>query len=110
MIAPREDHETQGRSISPDYLVARINVLSADVKELTTTIARLVLVEERTAVMTSNLERAIRSIEGLDSRMGDIEKRMPEHARTSAWVDRAVWAAAAAFVMYVIISQGVIRP
>ena len=94
--------------MNPDLMDARLAVLHQDVsdvkaalKELTGAITRLALVEERMATAAAAQERAFKSIADTERRLSEIEKRLPEYSRASIWVDRGVWAAAAAAVVYV---------
>lgn len=72
-------------------------------RELSQAIVKLALVEERQAQAMQAMERAFKALERLDQkvdaltgRVTELEKAEPEQARTAEWVDRAVWAAAAA--------------
>lgn len=67
-------------------------------RELSAAILKLALVEERQAQSMQALERAFKLLEKLDTkleavslRVTELEKAEPGQARTSAWVDRAVW-------------------
>ena len=68
-------------------------------RELSAAILKLALVEERQTQSMQALERAFKLLEKLDARIEavslrvtELEKAEPGQARTSAWVDRAVWA------------------
>lgn len=72
-------------------------------RELSAAILKLALVEERQAQSMQSLERAFKLLEKLEAkvesvsqRVTELEKAEPAQARTSEWVDRAVWALAAA--------------
>ena len=45
----------------------------------------------------------------LDQRLAALEQQAPNATRAAAWVDRAVWAAAAAAVMYIAKSAGLLH-
>lgn len=87
----------------------RMSVLHADIaemksaiKEVAQALTKLALVEERQTHQSAALERAFKAveiqgekIEKIDARVIELEKNEPGQARTSEWVDRAVWAIAA---------------
>lgn len=88
----------------------RMSVLHADIaemkgaiKEVASALTKLALVEERQTHQSAALERAFKAVEVLadkmekfDGRLVNLEKSEPAQTRTAEWVDRAVWAAAAA--------------
>jgi chromosome segregation ATPase len=95
------------RRAAPEVLEFKINLMHQDVseiktalKELTSAITRLALVEERLASTAAAQERAFSAISSLEKRLVEIEKRLPEYSRVSVWVDRGVWAAAAAAIVF----------
>jgi hypothetical protein len=94
----------------------RMAVLHADVvevkvaiKEVSSAITKLALVEERQAHHAAAQERAFKLIDKIDARVCSIEKTDPAQARTSEWVDRMVWSAAAAAVMFVAAKSGLLQ-
>ena len=114
-----------------DLLAHRLNALHEDVgdikaalRDLTTAVTRLAVVEERQQQAAAAQERGFRALERVEQRVSTLEHQMPDRAdqrlaaleqqapavnRTAAWVDRAVWAAAAAAVMYVAKSAGLLH-
>jgi len=75
--------------------------LRASMKQLADALTRLTLVEERQSSTSSAIERLARSNEKLDERLRKIEIAEPMQTRSSEWMMNAVWAAAAAAVMFV---------
>lgn len=78
-------------------LNARLGALHDDVgemklvlRELTSAITKLALIEERQAQAQAAQERAFKVIESLETRLSTLEKQMPHITSTSRWVDRAV--------------------
>ena len=67
-----------------------VSEIKTAIKELTSAITKLALVEERQQQATIAQERAFSAIQRLETRIGDIEKQMPLHNQTSQWVERAV--------------------
>lgn len=85
-----------------------VSEMKAVLKELTTAVHKLALVEQQQGQMAKAMERAFVAIEKVEQRVAEIEKRLPEVTRTSVWVDRAVWATAAAGVMFVLKKTGLV--
>lgn len=99
-----------------DLIAHRLNELHADVTELKTAllavsaaITKLALVEERQTQAAASLDRAFKLLEKLEGRITKLEEGQPEQKRTAIWVDRAVTAAAAAAVMYVVKASGLLK-
>lgn len=72
-------------------------------RELATAITKLALVEERQSQAGQAIERCFKlaerlegKIEAVSSRVTELEKAEPQQARTSEWVDRAIWGIVAA--------------
>jgi len=102
------DYQGPERRMNPDLLDAKMAMLHQDVgdikaalKELTSAITRLALVEERIATTSAAQERAFSAIAKIENRLLEIEKKLPEYSKASIWVDRGIWAAAAAAMVYV---------
>ena len=116
---------------APHVLSHKLETLHGDVgeikaalRDLTQAVTRLALVEERQAQSSAALDRAFRALERveqriaalelqtpdrLDQRLVHLEQQAPQSTRAAAWVDRAVWACAAAGVMYVAKSAGLMH-
>jgi len=82
-------------------------------KELSAAILKLALVEERQAHASQAMERSFRLLEKLEQRVDgiairvtELEKAEPNQKRAADWVDRAVWAAATAAVVYIAAKSG----
>lgn len=109
------DYQGPERRVNPILMDAKLTMLHQDVgdiktalKELTSAITRLALVEERIASTAAAQERAFAAIANVERRITEIEKKLPEYSRASIWVDRGVWAAAAAAVMYIAKKVGLV--
>lgn len=77
-------------------------------KELTTAVTKLAIVEERQGQASLALERAFKAlekveawIETLEVRLSALEKAAPAAAQTSTWVNNAMWAAAAVAATFI---------
>lgn len=116
---------------APHVLSHKLETLHGDVgeikaalRDLTQAVTRLALVEERQAQSSAALDRAFRALERveqriaalelqtpdrLDQRLVHLEQQAPQSTRAAAWVDRAVWACAAAGAVYVAKSAGLMH-
>lgn len=88
-------------------LTTKLETLHDDVGEikdalrvLSDAITKLALVEERQVQTSQALERAFQAIERIDGRVDNLEQVAVNSKRTSDWIDRAVWAVAAAGAVY----------
>ena len=70
-------------------------------RDLTTAVTKLAIVEERQGQAAISLERAFKVLEKVEGRLDALERREPMNTQTSEWVTRAVFAAAAVAVLYV---------
>lgn len=89
-------------------LHARLAILHEDVgeikdalKDLTSAITRLALVEDRMATASAAQERAFKAIAEVEKKVVEIEKILASQVKTTSWVERGIWAAAAAACVYV---------
>lgn len=70
-------------------------------RDLTTAVTKLAIVEERQGQAAISLERAFKVLEKVEGRLDALERREPMNTQASEWVTRAVFAAAAVAVLYV---------
>lgn len=96
-------------------VTAKISTLHDDVvevkgvlRELTAAITKLALVEERQVQFAAAQERMFSAIGKISDRVSELEKRVPEQSRIAIWVDRGIFALAAAALMYVGKSVGLL--
>ena len=96
------------RSSYEAALESRLSMLHEDVgdiksalKDLTSAITRLALVEERMATASAAQERAFKAIAEMEKKVVEIEKILAAQIKTTGWVDRGVWAALAALGVYI---------
>jgi len=69
-------------------------------------ITRLALIEERQAAASQAIERVMATVEKIDERVRALEVADPMQTKTAEWVERALWAAATAAVMFVAAKVG----
>lgn len=94
--------------VDTKIVMHRLDSIDKTLVRITESLDRLVRVEERQMQMHQAIERAFESIAEADTRLSVIERKLPDVARTSVWVDRAVWGTAAAGVMYVLKKTGLL--
>jgi hypothetical protein len=71
-------------------------------RDLSTALTKLALVEERQLNTSHTVERAFKEIQGLNARLSQLEIANPELRRTSGWVDKLVIAAVAALLTFLL--------
>lgn len=76
------------------------HAMRAAIERMSEAVTRLALVEERQAAASTAIERLVKSLERLDERLRRLEVAEPMQAKAAEWVQSAVWAAAAAAVMF----------
>ena len=89
-------------------LSARLQTLHTDVsdikgtlKDLTTAINKLALVEERITNAAAAQERTFKALEKLEERIDNLEKAQVIDDNTSKWIDRGVVAFVGAAAAYI---------
>jgi len=76
------------------------HAMRAAIERMSEAVTRLALVEERQAAASTSIERLAQSLERLDERLRHLEVAEPMQAKVAEWVQSALWAAAAAAVMF----------
>ncbi len=76
-----------------------VNEIKAALSKLSDAITKLALVEERQTQTSQALERSFVGIERIETRLASLERTAPEARRAAHWIDRAMWAAAAAIAV-----------
>ena len=99
-----------------ELVAAKMEVLHEDVndmkvvlKELTSAITKLAVVEERQAQTSQAVERAFKTLEKIESRLGVLEQQSQLTGRTNVWVERGVIGLATAVVLYAGHKVGIIH-
>ena len=75
-------------------------------REMAAAITKLAVIEERQQASSTAIERLADEQKKLDERMRALELAEPMQVQAAEWVQRAVWAAAAAAVMFVAAKAG----
>ena len=76
------------------------HAMRAAIERMSEAVTRLALVEERQTAASSAIDRLALTLEKLDERLRRLEVAEPMQAKAAEWVQSAVWAAAAAAVMF----------
>ena len=69
-------------------------------REMAAAINKLAVIEERQQVASSAIERLMAEHKKIDERLRALEIAEPMQVQATEWVQRAVWAAAVAAVMF----------
>lgn len=77
------------------------HAMRAAIERMSEAVTRLALVEERQAAASTAIERLVQSLERLDERLRRLEVADPMQTKAAEWVQSAVWAAAAAAVVFI---------
>jgi len=85
-----------------------VSDIKAALKDLTSAITRLALVEDRMATASAAQERAFKAIAEMEKKVVEIEKILAAQTKTTHWVDRGIWAALAALGVYVLKKVGLL--
>lgn len=82
--------------------------MRAAIERMSEAVTRLALVEERQSAASSAIDRMAQALEKLDERLRRLEVAEPMQAKAAEWVQSALWAAAAAAVMFLAGKAGLI--
>jgi len=85
-----------------------VNEIKLVLRDLTAAITKLALIEERQTQAAMSLERAFKTMEKLDNRVGSLESKIPISDQTNKWVERVLIAAAAVTAMFIISKVGLV--
>jgi uncharacterized protein YoxC len=91
---------TDGIAVRLDMLHSDVDGIHDALKELTASVNRLAVVEERLGNTNQALERAFIALEKLGKRMTALEEMAASAKNTSQWVDRAIYGALGLLGMY----------
>ena len=98
MADPTADNLQFGRRQQDSGIIVKLELLHDDVsdmkavlRELTTAINRLAIVEERQQVTAAALERAFGILEKVESRLATLELANVNTSRSASLVDKGIW-------------------
>lgn len=78
-----------------------VSEIKGALKDLTSAITKLALIEERQSVTNAALERAFVAISRVEDRLTELERLAPMNNQSRAWVERFVIALAGAALFFV---------
>ena len=84
------------------------HAMRAAIERMSEAVTRLALVEERQAAASTALERLVQTLEKVDERLRRLEVAEQTQAKTTAWVQAALWALAAAAATFIAKKVGLI--
>ena len=76
------------------------HAMRAAIERMSEAVTRLALVEERQSAASTAIERLVQALEKVDERLRRLEVADPMQTKATEWVQSAVWAAAAAAVVF----------
>ncbi len=78
-----------------------VSEIKGALKDLTSAITKLALIEERQSVTNAALERAFVAISRVDDRLTELERLTPLNNQARIWVERFVIAVVSAALVYI---------
>ena len=78
-----------------------VSEIKGALRDLTSAITKLALIEERQTVTNAALERAFVAISRVENRLSELERLAPMNNQSRMWVERAVLAVAGAALMFI---------
>lgn len=97
---PAPECEARIAGIKND-LKSDIVEIKTTLKELSLSLTKLVLLEERQTQQFAAQERIFKVLEKLEARVSMIEVVQPRNNQTSGWVEKTIWAAAVVVALFV---------
>jgi hypothetical protein len=78
-----------------------VSEIKSALKDLTSAITKLALIEERQSVTNASLERAFGAISRVEDRLSELERLQPINNQSRMWVERFVLALAGAALAFI---------
>ena len=78
-----------------------VSEIKGALRDLTSAITKLALIEERQTVTNASLERAFTAITRVEDRLSELERLAPMNNQSRIWVERFTIALAGAALMFV---------
>ncbi len=91
-----------------DSLSEVVTDMKSALKELTTAITKLTLIEERQSHAAAAQERAFAAIERIETRIKVLEQQAPANKKISVWIDRATYAGMGLIIMLLLKKSGLL--
>ena len=95
-------------------LTIKVGVVSSDVAEIKTTVrdlsqtlGRIVVMEERQMQLNHTVERAFKEIEKIDRRVDSLEQQAPLNKQATNWAEKAVTGAFGIAVLVLLAKLGI---
>jgi methyl-accepting chemotaxis protein len=71
------------------------------IERMSEAVTRLAIIEERQSSASQAIDRVMTAVEKLDERVRTLEVAEPMQAKTSEWVQSALWAAGSVAAMFI---------
>ena len=84
------------------HIRADQNAMRSAIERMSEAVARLALIEERQSSASHAIERIIAMLTKLEERVRNLEIAEPAQQKTTAWVDKALWAALTGAIAFII--------
>ena len=84
------------------------HAMRAAIERMSEAVTRLALVEDRQAAASTAIERLVQTLEKVDERLRRLEVAEQTQAKTTAWVQAALWALAAAAAVFIAKKVGLV--
>ena len=97
-----------GINVKLDLLHEDVSDMKTVLKELTAAISRLAVVESDQGHIRDGQERTFKVLEKLEARVTVLEQLAVTSKQTNLWIEKGLWAAAAAALMYVAKKVGLV--
>lgn len=101
-----EDGQVIGIAARLDSLHRDVSEMRDVLRELTSAITRLALVEERQLQTATSLERAFKALEKVELRVSELEKQAPLNKQSNKWMEMMLMAVAGAALSFVAMKVG----
>ena len=75
-----------------DTLHADVAEMKSALRDLTSAINKLAIIEERQSAISTSIDRAFKAIGNIEDRLRDLERQSPDNSRVVSWMDRGLFA------------------
>lgn len=91
-----------------EHLHDDVGEMKSSIKDMTSAIIKLALIEERQSHISGQLERTSFVLDKLDARVDVLEAAAPLQKQASLWVMTGVWSAAGILALVILKSLGIV--
>lgn len=95
------DNDVALLTLKFDVMQSDVTEIKAAIKEMTSAVNKLAIIEERLATAVAAQERAFIALGNIEKRVAELEKKEPIYDKTSLWIDRCVTLVIGAVIMLI---------